>query len=196
MVTIMNEREVETSDLVEIMNKKILKNSDNMLSFLKEKLTYDYPTIDLAIFNELFRDYFMGGNRVPPDRRQLIYDFWVNKAAGSVSSSVNIVDDKGIVLATVPPLLDMAEISSNNAGEFGLMMNMNELEAVNLPHIAEIKADRAIEQLHYEKAPLDVQPWIDFDRWLKGDESTIVVPEEEDMDDEDMDDVMNSLFGS
>ena len=189
-------KRVVPQDINDIMNKKIMDNSTSMLDFIEDKMDYVPNQLNVNIFNEVFRSYFEGGNKLPVNQREYVYNLWVNKASGGPNYPVDLVDDEGVILIRVPPLLDMANISSDNAAEFGLMMVMNELEAVNLPHIAEIKADRAISELRFDKAPLEVKPWIEFSSWLKGDEEKEVVDDSRvDETEEEMDDVMSQLFG-
>lgn len=72
------------------------------------------PTFPEPLFVQYFLPYFAG---TAGPESQVDYTTWIQKVSGGDSIAVDIIDENGTVLFTVPPLLERAGIVTNTSGK-------------------------------------------------------------------------------
>lgn len=102
-----------------MLTESELESARNMINEVTDSLDFEEsltPAIHESIFVNSYLDYFK--NIKTSDPNSPLYLNWIN-IAGSVYNEVHLVNDKGEVVATVPPLVARNSIETDNLENVG-----------------------------------------------------------------------------
>jgi len=161
------------------------KNVESIINDISTKLIPEKsnPTFPEELFVKFFLPFFAGE---VPATKEISISTWLDKISGDPKIAVDIIDNEGNVLYTVPPILDQSVIEQVQPG--GRTISMVEKQYSRLKEVSaaasSVYLEKTLVGMHIKDKPtkevyMNMKAWNDIlERYGKGDKIINLFPED------------------